>query len=173
MKITHLIAICFLFALLLSACDTKSEHPPEVNEVLQEYSFMDSSDFSSEYINLDDFDELYVALSDYYTLVENAYAKSDKKSLSTFSLSEDEMTQFKNRIDELTELPNDILSSSNTAMNNALLKLELAEQVLRVNVQLAEYKILVAGGVEENKQWISNLRSALDAAYSSYRIGNE
>ena len=120
------VTIVLLTILGLSACSSKTK-----NETL-------NLAFSEYYQNADDYVKIQPLMVKYFSCIQNAYNKSDKSNVNTFTLSD----EYKEASNSLAEISNDnsgaVVNGKTNLSKDYLAKLQLLEPYLRMELIIAE-----------------------------------
>lgn len=124
--------------------------------------------FSQYYQNADDYDKIYPLLNEYFSGIQNAYNKSDKENLNTFSLPDN----FSEVVKKLSDISNDDsgIRTSDGQLNTSneyIARLKILEPYLRMEVCLAERDVLSS----PNEDWFAKLNNLLSETYIEYKTG--
>lgn len=124
--------------------------------------------FSQYYQNADDYDKIYPLLNEYFSGIQNAYNKSDKEDLNTFSLPDN----FSEIVKKLSDISNDDsgIRTSDGQLNTSneyIARLKILEPYLRMEVCLAERDMLSS----PNEDWFEELNDLLSETYMEYKTG--
>ena len=121
--------------------------------------------FSQYYQNADDYDKIYPLLNEYFSGIQNAYDKSDKEDLNTFSLP-DNFSEIAKKLSDISNDDSGIRTSDgqlNTS-NEYIARLKILEPYLRMEVCLAERNMLSS----PNEDWFAKLNNMLSETYMEY-----
>ena len=119
--------------------------------------------FSQYYQNVDDYDKIYPLLNEYFSGIQNAYDKSDKEDLNTFSLP-DNFSEIAKKLSDISKRTSD--GQLNTS-NEYIARLKILEPYLRMEVCLAERNMLSS----PNEDWFAKLNNLLSETYMEYETG--
>lgn len=150
MKKFFILFVLISVLLIISSCT--SENDKECFEIK----------FSEYYQNAEDYQEISILINNYFECIQNAYEKSDKRNLSSFSLSDD----YKNISNKLSEINN---NSSISINEKYLIRLQILEPYLQMEVYLAERDMLLKCGDNNGQEWYINVKEFLENTYYEYR----
>lgn len=141
----------------LSSCSSQSQDS-SVNITFSEY-----------YQNAADFDKIHPLLIEYFSLIRNAYDKSDKTNLESFELPK-EFTDISN---ELSVIANDnsgsIIDGKTNLSQEYLARLQLLEPYLRMEVYLSQRELLLSNNSNSNTDWFNEINDFLTNTYDKYK----
>lgn len=153
----YLVIMLLLTLFGLSSCSSQSQNS-SVNLAFSEY-----------YQNADDFDKIQPLLNEYFSLIQNAYDKSDKTNLESFELPK----EFTSISDKLLAISNDssgaIVDGKTNLSQEYLARLQLLEPYLRMEVYLAEKEMLLSNKNTSNADWFTEVSTFLTDTYDKYK----
>lgn len=149
------IIIVFLTTFGLLACSSKTKNDT-INLVFSEY-----------YKNADDYEKIQPLMVEYFSCIQNAYNKSDKLNLDTFTLPD----EYKEASNSLAKISNDnskaLLNEKTNLSKEYLARLQLLEPYLRMEVFITEKDLLN----NSNKDWFDKVNNFLESTYSEFENG--
>lgn len=136
--------------------------------------------FSEYYQGAEDFDEISPQLELYFSLIETAYENSNKKSLSSFVLSEeydevrDTLQSFydalKNERNDMAQIEDDI--SYALAEKSYISKLKLLSPYIQVESIIAEQKLMLQASPHiKDEDWFDKLNTVIKDSVREYLMG--
>lgn len=155
-KYSFIFIIMLLTILSLSACSSQTKDE-SIN-----------LKFSQYYQKADDYDKIYPLLNVYFSGIRNAYNKSNKEDLNSFSLPDN----FSETAKKLSDISNDhsgirISDGQINTSNEYIARLKILEPYLRMEVCLAERDMLSS----PNEDWFEKLNNLLSETYMEYETG--
>lgn len=153
MKSQKRIIIAFVFvlsSLLLFGCSSETSPGRQLSKSFFSKEFSDSSGFKliqGDVISL-------------YNMVEEAYSKSDKSSLSSFRIDSDQFDKLYNNI-------TDTVDNYSRENDDAILMVTAAYNAALLNKQIADLELLKVAGGRDNKDWFEETDNALNEVYNS------
>ncbi len=156
--------ICFSFCSCASNDNKTTESDSKTTELV----------IADYYKTATDYNQIEPLLKEYFSVLEEAYANSDKVEFDTFILP-DRYNEVKTELNSLqgaTDI-SDILSGGDDAMLAYQKKLALLQPYLEIEVEIAAKNLLVAAGTNSDEEWFNTLYFAITEAYEYYSNSGE
>ena len=168
--ISMLLLLCVCFsACSCGAVDKNAEKKVNVSESIDQKE-TDKLVIAPHYKTALDYEQIEPLLKDYFSMMEESYANSDKQNLETFVFCDEytEVVAVLRRLSESTDMSTIIGSEDKQLMIACQKKLALLEPFLRVEVKISERNLLIAAGHQSNEEWFESFESTLAKSYEHY-----